>query len=131
MGYKLKSEYEKLLEVYPNVNRHIKDVSGEFEEKNYYMYNSVTGFCDTVYISKDLVEEVKPKYTYTTTDKLVKLLCMDEDFNRHFQDSCNDQWDDGGDTICICHPIGRSNEEEELDSDIYVFKSDITRTEVA
>lgn len=131
MGYKLKPEYEKLLEVYPLVNNMLKFTSGEFVARNYCLFNSVTKYCDNVYLGRDLVEEVKPKYIYTTTDKLVKLLCMDEDFNSHFQNSCDNQWNDGVDTICICLPIGRPNEEEEDDADIYVYKSDIIRTKVA
>lgn len=120
---KLKPEYKKLLEIYPNLEDEIKVKSADFWGFVEPL-NAVTSCYDKVWIAPSMLYS---GHTYKTSDPLVQKLCEDSDFNEAFHKACDEQWDDTHGYITIGYCIGSYNVEAASKTYIRVNKEDIRR----
>ena len=120
---KLKPEYQKLLEIYPNLEDKLKGKPANFWGF-IEVLNEVTSCYDKVWVTPSMLYS---GHLYKTNDPLVQELCKDSDFNRAFQEACQGQWDDDSGYITIGYCIGSYNTEDGYKNYIRVYKSDIKR----
>lgn len=120
---KLKPEYRKLLEIYPNLEEEIKEKPADFwgfvEPKN-----KVTSCYDRVWISPSMLYS---GHTYKTSDPLVQKLCEDSEFNEAFNRACNEQWGNAQNYITVEYCVGRYNRDNTCQNYIRVYKYDVRR----
>lgn len=120
---KLKPEYRKLLEIYPNLEDELKE-----KPVNFWgfveLLNEVTSYYDKVWIAPSMLYS---GHTYKTSDPLVQKLCEDSDFNEAFHKECDEQWDDPSGYITIGYCIGSYNRDANGRNYIRVYKEDIRR----
>lgn len=120
---KLKPEYSKLFEIYPDLKSEINKLQANswgFIE----VRNNITLYYDKVWIAPEILYA---EHKYKTKDPLVKKLCEEPDFNKAFQTACEEQWDDDDIYIIVQYCIGTYNKYDEYANVIRVYKSDITQ----
>ena len=120
---KLKPEYRKLLEIYPNLEDELKEKPADFWGFVEPL-NKVTSCYDKVWIAPSMLYS---GHTYKTSDPLVQKLCEDSDFNEAFHKACDEQWDDDSNLIAIKYCIGSYNTDNEWKNCIRVNKEDVRR----
>ena len=120
---KLKPEYRKLLEIYPNLEDAIKENPSDFRGL-VEVLNKVTKYFDRVWICPEMLYIY---CRYKTKDPLVKILCQNPDFNTTFQEACDEQWDDDSNLIAIKYCIGSYNTDNDWKNCIRVNKEDVRR----
>ena len=118
---KLKPEYRKLLEIYPDLENQIKakpiDSSGFVD-----VFNVVTEYYDRVWIAPDMIYVYR---RYKAVDPLVKILCQNPDFNKAFQEACEYQWSNDLEHIKVEYPIGTYNADYSRRNYIRIYKEDV------
>lgn len=120
---KLKHKYRKLLEIYPDLEDKIKENPSDYREF-IDVFNVVTEYYDRVWIAPDMIYIY---HKYKTTDPLVKILCQNPDFNRAFQETCENQWNNIQDYITVEYPVGRYSLDTNHRNYIRIYKDDVTQ----
>lgn len=118
---KLKPEYRKLLEIYPNLEDELKEKPAEFWGFVEPL-NAVTSCYDKVWIAPSMLYGYRK---YKAVDPLVKILCQNPDFNKTFQEECEEQWDNAQDYIAVKYCIGEYNSDSGWRNCIRVYKEDV------
>lgn len=125
MTYKIKPEYRKMLEIYPSYEEEVKYL---VEEEGFIrVHNIVTGQNDNLWTSLSMFNV---NYKYKAKDKLISLLCSDEEFNNAFQRACESQWNNESCFVRITYPLSDLDKEMDDASKIHIYKGDIERIAV-
>lgn len=120
---KLKPEYRKLLEIYPNLEDAIKENPIDFRGL-VEVLNKVTTYFDRVWVCPEMLYVYR---RYKAKDALVKILCQNPNFNETFQEACEDQWDNPQDYVTVEYPVGGYNLANDHRNYIRIYKEDVTQ----
>lgn len=120
---KLRPEYRKLLEIYPNLEDAIKENPSDFRGL-VEVLNKVTLYFDKVWVAPEMLYVY---HRYKAKDPLVKILCQNPNFNDAFHTACDEQWDNAQDYITVEYCIGSYNRDTTSKNYIRIYKDDVTQ----
>ena len=120
---KLKPEYQKILEIYPNLEDELKEKPADFWGFVEPL-NKVTSCYDKVWVEPSMFYS---GYLYKTSDPLVQKMCEDSGFNEAFQKACDEQWNAVQGFITIEYCIGSYNRDTTSKNYIRIYKEDVKR----
>ena len=127
MPFRLKPEYKKMLEIYPSYEEEVNIQYLAEGEGFIRVHNIVTGQNDHLWVCPNMFNA---EYKYKAKDKLISLLCSDEEFNKVFQRECEAQWKDPSRYVRVSYPLSDLDKEMDEASKIHIYKGDIERIAV-